>query len=179
MCQGYYRHAQGYTPEWPGTARFRGRIVHPQTWPADLDYAGKEVVVIGSGATAATLIPAIAADCGHVTMLQRSPTYYVAARNVNDLAETLRELQIDDAWIHEIVRRKVLHDQAAFARRTFEDSDTVKQELIAGVRAAPRPRLRCGDSLHPEVQALATAPRVRARWRPVPGNPLGQGIRRH
>jgi cation diffusion facilitator CzcD-associated flavoprotein CzcO len=179
MCQGYYRHSEGYTPHWDGMESFKGQIVHPQTWPEDLDYRDKKVVVIGSGATAATLIPAIAADCGHVTMLQRSPTYYVAARNVNDLAETLRELQIDDAWIHEIVRRKVLHDQAAFARRTFEDSDTVKQELIAGVRAAPRPRLRCGDSLHPEVQALATAPRVRARWRPVPGNPLGQGIRRH
>ena len=58
MCQGYYRHAQGYTPEWEGMADFKGRIVHPQTWPADLDYARKRVVVIGSGATAATVIPA-------------------------------------------------------------------------------------------------------------------------
>ena len=74
MCQGYYRHSEGYTPEWPGMAEFKGRIVHPQNWPEDLDYAGKNVVVIGSGATAATLIPAIAADCAHVTMLQRSPT---------------------------------------------------------------------------------------------------------
>ena len=63
MCQGYYRHAEGYTPEWAGMDDFKGRIVHPQTWPEDLDYAGKKVVVIGSGATAATLIPAIAADC--------------------------------------------------------------------------------------------------------------------
>ena len=69
MCQGYYRHAEGYTPEWAGMDRFRGRIVHPQTWPTDLDYAGKNVVVIGSGATAATLIPAIVAECAHVTML--------------------------------------------------------------------------------------------------------------
>ncbi|HEY6982045.1 NAD(P)/FAD-dependent oxidoreductase, partial [Reyranella sp.] len=60
MCQGYYRHERGYTPEWPGMAQFRGRIVHPQNWPEDLDHAGRQVVVIGSGATAATLIPAIA-----------------------------------------------------------------------------------------------------------------------
>ena len=79
MCQGYYRHSQGYTPEWPGMDEFKGRIVHPQTWPEDLDYKDKKVVVIGSGATAATLIPAMAADCGHITMLQRSPTYFSPA----------------------------------------------------------------------------------------------------
>src|SRR5665213_1682993 len=78
MCQGYYRHAEGYTPTWPGMAAFEGRIVHPQTWPDDLDYAGKRVVVIGSGATAATLVPAMAAMAKHVTMLQRSPTYVVS-----------------------------------------------------------------------------------------------------
>src|SRR5689334_22074466 len=70
MCQGYYRHAKGYTPEWAGMADFKGQIVHPQTWPEDLAYKGKKVVVIGSGATAATLVPAIANDCAHVTMLQ-------------------------------------------------------------------------------------------------------------
>src|SRR5713226_5313865 len=69
MCQGYYRHSEGYTPEWTGMETFEGRIVHPQTWPEELDYIGKKVVVVGSGATAATLIPAIAADCIHVTML--------------------------------------------------------------------------------------------------------------
>src|SRR6185369_8168688 len=63
MCQGYYRHAEGYTPDWQGMDDFKGRIVHPQTWPADLDYKDKKVVVIGSGATAATVIPAIAPDC--------------------------------------------------------------------------------------------------------------------
>ncbi len=81
MCQGYYRHSEGYTPDWDGMDSFKGRIVHPQTWPDDLDCRGKQVVVIGSGATAATLIPAIADDAGHVTMLQRSPTYFRAARN--------------------------------------------------------------------------------------------------
>ena len=77
MCQGYYRHSEGYTPEWKGMESFKGRIVHPQRWPEDLDTTGKKVVVIGSGATAATLIPAIADKCGHVTMLQRSPTYFI------------------------------------------------------------------------------------------------------
>ena len=112
MCQGYYRHSEGYTPEWPGMDTFKGRIVHPQTWPEDLDYKDKNVIVIGSGATAATLVPAIAADCAHVTVLQRSPTYFFPARNDNELADTLRELEIDEEWIHEIVRRKILHDQA-------------------------------------------------------------------
>ncbi len=134
MCQGYYRHAQGYTPEWPGTARFRGRIVHPQTWPADLDYAGKEVVVIGSGATAATLIPAIAAECRHVTMLQRSPTWFRTGRNAIAIADELRELQIDEAWIHEIVRKKILHEQSVFTRRSFTEPEAVAQELLGAVR---------------------------------------------
>ena len=135
MCQGYYRHASGYTPTWPGMDRFRGRIAHPQTWPDDLDYLDKEVVVIGSGATAATLIPAIARDCRHVTMLQRSPTYYIPGRNRDDLVETLRELDIPGEWIHEIARRKILRDQATFTRRARQEADTVRQELLGGVRA--------------------------------------------
>src|SRR6185369_4631614 len=79
MCQGYYRHSQGYTPQWPGMDRFKGQIVHPQNWPTDLDYKGKRVIVIGSGATAATLVPNIADDCSHVVLLQRSPTYFIPA----------------------------------------------------------------------------------------------------
>ena len=135
MCQGYYRHSEGYTPEWPGMDQYQGQFVHPQSWPEDLDYAGKQVVVIGSGATAATLVPAIAAGCGHVTVLQRSPTYFISGRNQNDLADTLRELEVDEVWIHEIVRRKILYDQATFTRRALEHPEAVKQELIAGVRA--------------------------------------------
>ncbi len=135
MCQGYYRHSEGYTPTWDGMESFKGRMVHPQAWPNDLDYRDKKVVVIGSGATAATLIPAIAPDVAHVTMLQRSPTYFRAARNANDLADMLRELKIDETWIHEIVRRKILHDQDAFTRRTFEEPEAVKRELIEAVRA--------------------------------------------
>jgi cation diffusion facilitator CzcD-associated flavoprotein CzcO len=135
MCQGYYRHSAGYTPDWPGMAEYKGRIIHPQTWPEDLELAGKRVLVIGSGATAATLVPAIAGDCAHVTMLQRSPTYFIPGRNANELADTLRELKIDETWIHEIVRRKILHDQDAFTRRAQEEPEAVKQELLAGVSA--------------------------------------------
>lgn len=135
MCQGYYRHSEGYTPEWPGMEAYQGDIIHPQTWPEDLEYAGKNVVVIGSGATSATLVPAIAADCEHVTVLQRSPTYFIPGRNKIELAETLRELDVDEEWIHEIVRRKILHDQAKFTRRSFEEPEKVKQELLDGVRS--------------------------------------------
>jgi cation diffusion facilitator CzcD-associated flavoprotein CzcO len=135
MCQGYYRHSEGYTPQWSGMDDFKGRIVHPQNWPQDLEYAGKRVVVIGSGATAATLIPAIAGDCAHVTMLQRSPTFFRTGRNAIAIADELRELGIDETWIHEIVRRKILHDQSIFTRRSFTEPEAVKEELLAGVRA--------------------------------------------
>jgi cation diffusion facilitator CzcD-associated flavoprotein CzcO len=134
MCQGYYRHSEGFTPDWPGTERFPGRIVHPQTWPDDLDLAGKNVIVIGSGATAATLAPAIAADCARVTILQRSPTYFVSARNSNEVADMLRELEIPEEWVHEIVRRKVLHDQRAVIRLSFENPEFLRNELIGLVR---------------------------------------------
>ena len=134
MCQGYYNHTEPYTPTWPGMDRFDGPIVHPQTWPADLDYTDKRVVVIGSGATAATLIPAMAGDAAHVTMVQRSPTFFATGRNANELADTLRELEIDETWIHEIVRRKILHDQAQITRASFEAPEAVKEELFNGIR---------------------------------------------
>lgn len=135
MCQGYYNHNQGYTPQWPGMTRFKGRLVHPQTWPEDLDVTGKKVVVIGSGATAATLVPAIADKCAEVTMLQRSPTFFITGRNANALAETLRELDVDEEWVHEIVRRKILFDQQAFTKRTNSEPEVVKEELLKGVQA--------------------------------------------
>ena len=135
MCQGYYRHSEGYMPDWPEMDAFEGQIVHPQHWPKDLDYKGKTVVVIGSGATAATLIPAMSADAAHVTMLQRSPTYFTAGRNRNDLAETLRELDIDEDWIHEIVRRRALRDGAAFTRLALDEPERLRDEILEGVRA--------------------------------------------
>ncbi|MBR0931870.1 NAD(P)/FAD-dependent oxidoreductase [Bradyrhizobium jicamae] len=135
MCQGYYRHAEGYTPEWTDMAKFKGPIIHPQKWPEDLDYKGKRVVVIGSGATAATLIPAMADDAGHVTMLQRSPTYFRTGRNAIEIAEELRRLQVDEHWIHEITRRKILFEQDAFTKRTFVDPEGAKKDLLAAVEA--------------------------------------------
>lgn len=134
MCQGYYRHSEGYTPEWDGVDDFKGTIVHPQTWPNDLDYAGKNVVVIGSGATAATLIPALADDAGHVTMLQRSPTYFSTGRNVDELADMLRELEVDETWIHEIVRRRAVADGNIITNMAFEDPEALKQQLFEAIR---------------------------------------------
>lgn len=135
MCQGYYNHDQPYTPEWEGMDRFSGQIVHPQLWPDDIDLSGKRVVVIGSGATAATLVPNIADDCAHVTMLQRSPTFFSAGPNRNELADSLRELDIPEEWIHEIVRRKGIHDSDVFQKMAKEQPEAVRQQLLEAARA--------------------------------------------
>jgi cation diffusion facilitator CzcD-associated flavoprotein CzcO len=92
MCSGYYRYAEGFTPEFAGADRFKGRVVHPQHWTGDIDHAGKRVVVIGSGATAVTLVPALAETAAHVTMVQRSPTYVVARPSEDALANRLRRM---------------------------------------------------------------------------------------
>jgi cation diffusion facilitator CzcD-associated flavoprotein CzcO len=104
-CTGYYRYDSGHTPDFPGIERFGGQVVHPQHWPADLDYTGKRVVVIGSGATAVTLVPALAERAAHVTMLQRSPTY-IAARPARDaIANRLTRL-IGPRWSYPVTRWK-------------------------------------------------------------------------
>ena len=90
LCTGYYDYGSGYTPEWPGFDKFKGIVVHPQKWPEDLDYAGKHVLVIGSGATAVTLVPAMAEKAAHVTMLQRSPTYIASMPSQDRFANRLR-----------------------------------------------------------------------------------------
>ncbi len=135
MCQGYYRHSEGHTPSWPGLDQFNGQVIHPQHWPEGIDLSGKQVAVIGSGATAATLIPALANQCSHVTMLQRTPTYFAAGRNADSLADELRQLEVDDAWIHEIMRRKVVRDRAELLERAKTAPDKLKQLLISGVQA--------------------------------------------
>src|SRR3546814_18150711 len=114
--------------------RFQGRIVHPQTGPEDLEYAGKRSIVIGSGATTATLVPAVAEACEHVTVLQRSPTYFFPGKNVNELADTLRELDIPEEWTHEIVRRKILQDKEALTRLSVEAHELLREERQKGVR---------------------------------------------
>lgn len=133
MGQGYYRHEEGYTPDWPGMADYRGRIVHPQKWPADLDYAGKRIAVIGSGATAATIVPAMAEKAGHITLVQRSPTYFNPGTNADALADELRALEIDEHWIHAIIRKKLLADQKARVGRAAAEPEAVAAELIGKV----------------------------------------------
>ena len=134
MCQGYYRHERGYTPAWPGMDRFAGRVVHPQEWPEDLDVTGKRVVVIGSGATAATLVPAISPACAHVTMLQRSPTFFIARENVSEVADMLRLLEIPEEWIHEIVRRKNLYDLELLYEISRDYPEFAREELLKPIR---------------------------------------------
>ena len=97
LCTGYYDYENGYTPEWPGVEQFRGTIIHPQKWPEDVDYANKRIVVIGSGATAITLIPALAQRAAHVTMLQRSPSYIVMRPTQDFVANLLRRCLPDRA----------------------------------------------------------------------------------
>jgi cation diffusion facilitator CzcD-associated flavoprotein CzcO len=136
MCQGYYKHSSGYTPDIPGLDRFQGPIAHPQTWPEDLDHKDKRVVVIGSGATAATIVPAMAKTAASVTMLQRSPTYFFSAPNRYDLANTLRDLDVADDVVHDIARRKILKDQQEITRRSLEEPERLRADLLAGARAA-------------------------------------------
>ncbi|MGZ4175883.1 MAG: flavin-containing monooxygenase [Solirubrobacteraceae bacterium] len=104
-CGGYYRYDQGYTPPFAGVERFHGPVVHPQHWPEDLDYAGRRVVIIGSGATAVTLVPAMAQTAAHVTMLQRSPTYIVSLPSRDGVAEWLRR-RLPRMAAYQIVRVK-------------------------------------------------------------------------
>ncbi len=173
MCQGYYSQAQGHVPQWPGMDEFSGRVIHPQQWPRELDLKGQRVVVVGSGATAATLIPALADDCEHVTMLQRSPTWFVTGRRANELAEVLRDLDIPADWTHEIVRRKVLKEQALLQRRCVEQPEAVAAELLAGVKAALGPA-------HEHLVAQHFTPRYRP-WQQriafVPDGDLFKAIR--
>jgi cation diffusion facilitator CzcD-associated flavoprotein CzcO len=124
-CTGYYRYDQGYTPEFEDMQRFGGRIVHPQHWPEDLDYVGKRVVVIGSGATAVTLVPSMADRAAHVTMLQRSPSYVVSLPGSDSVAQALRRLPARAAYaivrwknvLRQLLAYKVARDAPRFARR--------------------------------------------------------------
>ena len=134
MCQGYYRHREGYTPDWEGMSDFRGVIAHTENWPEDLDCAGRKVLVIGSGATAATVVPAMAEKAAHVTMLQRSPTFFRCGRNAIEITESLRELRVDEDWVHEITRRRIFFEQANFINRCFDEPEIIKEELLGPVR---------------------------------------------
>jgi cation diffusion facilitator CzcD-associated flavoprotein CzcO len=133
MCSGYYSYKEGYTPDFAGIEQFQGRIVHPQQWPDDLDHTGKKVVVIGSGATAMTLIPAMADRALHVTMLQRSPTYVVSAPDRDAVANALRTV-LPDGTAYKLTRWKNTRMQQFIYHRTRTKPDKVKAQLLKMVR---------------------------------------------
>lgn len=135
MCQGYYDHNRPYLPDWKGTANFKGQFVHAMQWDPATDVTGKRVIVIGSGATAATVIPAMADDAAHVTMLQRSPTYFYCAPNQNELADRLRQVGVDEPTVHRVVRAQVMFDQDMTTQRCLTEPDAVVEELKAAIRS--------------------------------------------
>ena len=133
LCAGYYRYSDGYTPDFAGIENFAGTIVHPQKWPENLDYTGKRVIVIGSGATAVTLVPAMAKTAAHVTMLQRSPTYVVSRPAEDPIANWLRaHLPLSAAYA--LTRWKNVAMQLFFFNWARSRPERVKQALIAQVR---------------------------------------------
>ena len=134
MCSGYYSYKGGYTPEFAGIDRFRGQIIHPQEWPEDLDYVGKRVIVIGSGATAMTLVPAMAQTASHITLLQRSPTYVVSRPDSDPLANRLRKF-LPAKMAYRVTRLKNTTMQQIVYKRTRTKPEEVKQLLLSGVRA--------------------------------------------
>ena len=138
MCSGYYDYAQGYTPEFPGVARFAGRIVHPQKWTGDIDYRGKRVVVIGSGATAVTLVPALAESAAHVVMLQRSPTYIVSWPASDAIANWLRR-RLPAKMAYGITRWKNVLRGMLFFNLARRRPERIKKRIRDGVLAALGP----------------------------------------
>ncbi|MDR8731485.1 flavin-containing monooxygenase [Burkholderia pseudomultivorans] len=138
MCSGYYDYDAGYQPDWPGMDAFEGRLVHPQHWPKDLSYANRRVVVIGSGATAVTLVPSMAADAQHVTMLQRSPTYIVSLPARDKIANALRSV-LPSRLAHRLVRIKNVLLTMYFYNLARRKPDATKKFIIraAGKQLGP------------------------------------------
>ncbi|MEM7141849.1 MAG: NAD(P)/FAD-dependent oxidoreductase [Actinomycetota bacterium] len=133
MCSGYYSYKGGYEPEFEGRGRFQGEVIHPQKWPEDLDYADKNVVIIGSGATAVTLVPAMADTAAHVTMLQRSPTYVVSAPSVDPINKVLKKVLPAKA-AYAITRKKNTALGEFFYRQTRERPERIKRRMLGQVR---------------------------------------------
>jgi monooxygenase len=138
VCSGYYRYDEGFTPEFEGRERFGGEVIHPQHWPEDLDYAGKRVVVIGSGATAVTLVPAMAKTAAHVTMLQRSPTYIASLPAEDPIAQGLRRFLPPKA-VYAIVRWKNVVIQSLVYQLSRRRPRAVKAMIRKGVERALPP----------------------------------------
>ncbi len=134
MCSGYYRYDQGYAPTWPGMADFQGEILHPQAWRDDADYAGKRVVVIGSGATAVTMIPALAKRAKHVVMLQRSPTYVVSGPSRDAFSLKLRA-RLPFKLASSLARWRSILRSMYFYSAARSKPALVRANILAGVRA--------------------------------------------
>ena len=147
-CVGYYDYEEGYTPDFAGRERFRGRVVHPQKWTQDVDYEGKRVVVIGSGATAVTLVPELARRAAHVTMLQRSPTYVISAPSSDDAANWLRDHLPEDVAYSMVRWRNILFFMGIFnyCRRYPESA---RRFLTERVRRAVRGRVDVDTHFNP------------------------------
>lgn len=129
MCSGYYRYDEGYTPDFPGIEDFRGQLVHPQHWPRDLDYRDKRVAVIGSGATAVTLVPAMAEQAASVTMVQRSPTWIVSRPGKDRVANFLNRV-LPEKIAYAITRWRNIHFQNFIYKRARKNPEKVKQTLL-------------------------------------------------
>ena len=133
MCAGYYNYEQGYLPRFKGYDRFQGEIVHPQHWPDDLDYRGKKVVIIGSGATAVTLVPEMAKEAGHVVMLQRSPTYMGSAPDTDWKAKLLQWL-LPDKTAYAITRWKNIQYQRYIYWQSQATPNFIRRKLLKMAR---------------------------------------------
>tara|TARA_B110000003_G_scaffold254501_1_gene270547 strand:- start:512 stop:1561 length:1050 start_codon:yes stop_codon:yes gene_type:complete len=135
MCSGYYSYKSGYTPDFEGVEAYSGKIVHPQEWPEDINYDAKKVVVIGSGATAVTLVPAMAESAEHVVMLQRSPTYVVARPDHDPFSALLRKI-LPERIAYYLTRKKNIFGQNYIYKLTRKDPEKVKEKILSGVRMA-------------------------------------------
>ncbi|MDB5974599.1 MAG: FAD-containing monooxygenase EthA [Nevskia sp.] len=130
---GYYNYDKGFLPHFPGEERFKGQRIHPQHWPENLDYRGKRVVVIGSGATAVTLVPAMAAEAGHITMLQRSPSYIFSVPGFDKISAVLRHL-LPEKWVYAMARKRNIVIQRWLYLAARRWPERVRDILLAGVR---------------------------------------------
>jgi monooxygenase len=151
LCTGYYKYAEGYMPGWPGMDRFAGRIVHPQKWPEDLRYEGKRVVVIGSGATAVTLVPAMAKTAAHVVMVQRSPTYIVARPSEEAMAKGLGRW-LPARLAHAIVRWKNIALQLYLFRLSRRKPAAVRAQILKLAQAAVGPEIDAAKHFNPRYE---------------------------
>ncbi|MDP9139928.1 MAG: NAD(P)/FAD-dependent oxidoreductase [Pseudomonadota bacterium] len=133
-CTGYYNYDAGHQPHYPGQEKFKGQLIHPQHWPENLDYAGKRVVVIGSGATSITLVPSMAGIAEHVTMLQRSPTYIMTLPAIDPLSSRLQRF-LPDMLVYRMARTRNITLQRFLYRMSRRRPKVVRRLLLAGVRS--------------------------------------------